>query len=120
MKDLLTKLHNDNQPLSPCLKDIYEMILDCFNTKFAQRHFPLQSIIHINDLQLMLPKRPGSPSSCQFFRIQEIDYPFYYAEFMPKIKVSTGHLQQVGSLTRISAYINACQRAHTAESILMD
>lgn len=62
IKDLMSKLYNDNQPLEPCLKDIYEMILDTFHTKFSQKHFPLQQIIHINDLQLMLPKS-GKQSS---------------------------------------------------------
>ena len=37
--DIVDKLHNKGMPLDNCQKDILEMVLNNFNTKFSQRHF---------------------------------------------------------------------------------
>jgi len=55
--------------------------------------------------------------NAQFTKCFEMSYPYYYVEYMPKKKVKMGNLQQVGSLSRITAFINACQRVKIMESL---
>ena len=98
-------------PVDPCQKDILEMILNQFSSKFTQRHFNLQQIVHVNDLKLL----KSSDYICQKFF--EIQYPYFYAEFMPKKSEKKGHMQQIGSLCRISSFVNACQRVHIMQSL---
>ena len=112
--DLLDKLHNKGSELDACQRDILQLILSQFHSKFTQRHFPLQQIIHINDLKLMAD--PKSPT-CAFHKMFEIQYPFNYIEYLPTSKLKTRHMQQIGSLSRISAYINACQRVRYAQTL---
>ena len=83
------------------------MILTNFSIKFSQKLYPCQSIIHINDLGLLLKaneeniNNQKSPSSCTLFRIQEIEFPFFYIEFQTKERIKNGNLNQIGSLLRI-------------------
>jgi spore cortex formation protein SpoVR/YcgB (stage V sporulation) len=87
--DLIEKLNNKGLPLDPCQREILEMILNQFASKFPQRHFGMQSVIHINDLKLMNNKELDA----RFSRLVEIQYPFYYVEYMPQTKIKTGHMQ---------------------------
>ena len=48
----------------------------------------MQSVIHINDLKLMNNKELDA----RFSRLVEIQYPFYYVEYMPQSKIKTGHM----------------------------
>jgi len=111
--DLVEKLNNNGKELDNCRRDILQLILDQFASKFSQRHFGLQSIIHINDLKLMNSKE----QQAQFSKLVEIKYPYYYAEYMPLTKAKIGHLQHIGSLSRITSYVNACSRVKLLQSL---
>jgi hypothetical protein len=57
------------------------MILDSFHSKFSQKFFSIQSIIHINDLHLM--KQTSFKSDQAIHKLYELCHPYYYIEYYP-------------------------------------
>ena len=92
-----------------CTKDILEMILDSFPSKFSQKYFGMQQVIHVNDLLLMkqtcLSTDPSDSSPIK--KLYEVKHPYYYIEYFPS---GSDQLQQICSLVRITSFLNACQR----------
>lgn len=64
--------------------------------------------MHVNDFKMM-------ESKATFHRVHEIRHPFYYVEFTLE---SANPLMNVGSLTRLNAFANACSRAKLSETLL--
>ena len=95
-----------------CQKDILEMILDSFHSKFAQKYFGIQSIIHLNDLHLM--RQTTFKAEEALSKLFELSHPYYYAEYYPQ---GSDHLQQICSLIRLSSYANACHRIKLYQSL---
>ena len=58
-----------------------------------------------------------STAEYKFKKFFEIQHPYYYVEVMPHNKIKGGHMHQVGSLSRINSYINACSRVAVLESL---
>lgn len=100
--------------------DILEMVLDSFTLKFSQKTYNLQQIIHINDLKLLQqPRRmqwqgEQNQRRKKVAKIFEVQHPFYYTEFEPKI---SDVVTQVGSLARITGFLNAAHRVALANSL---
>lgn len=99
------------------------MILDNFAIRFGQKSFNIQQILHVNDLQLMTKGNRGRATEQQtaaqiqprkLVKIIDFGYPFYYAEFKQR---STDKLQQIGSLCRITGYLNAVARVKVMQSL---
>ena len=96
--------------------------MDNFSMRFGQKCFDLQQIQHVNDLQLVT--RNGKQFSANFqngaqfqpkklTRILDFGYPYYYVELKQK---SSDKLQQIGSLCRITGFLNAVARVKTLQS----
>ena len=66
-----------------CQKDILEMLMDSFHTKFTQKHFSQQHVVHVNDLVLMRQTvlQPGEEG---IKRLYEIKHPYYFIEYYPR------------------------------------
>ena len=107
LSDILDKLYHKGLPMDRCQKDILEIILNQFNVKFNQKMYAKQQILHINDFKMLQGK-------ATFDRVHELHYPFYYVEFQPE---SQNQLMQIGSLTRINSFANACHRVKLHETL---
>jgi len=53
----------------------------------------------------------------EFEKMFEIEHPFYYAEFKPESALTNNQLNSISSLSRITAYSNACERIQTFNAI---
>ena len=58
--EIWEKLRNSK---SQCQKDILEMILTTFHSKFNQKHYSIQQIIHVNDLLFMKQTSLSNPDT---------------------------------------------------------
>lgn len=95
-----------------CQRDLYMMIMNTFGQKLSQKYFSLQSIIHINDLKLL--KQQFIKGDSNIVKFHELSYPYFYLEYNPP---GSTELCQIGSLTRINSFINACHRVKTLQSL---
>eukprot|EP00347_Sterkiella_histriomuscorum_P001027 403373619 len=93
-------------------QDILNMILNGFHHRFTQKYVGMHLIIHINDLALL--RQTCITNESQITKFYEISHPYYFIEYFPD---GSDPLQQVGSLYRLTAYINACNRVFLSQQM---
>lgn len=99
------------------------MLMNSFYSKFSQKFYGLQQVIHINDLLLMKQTCFNATTTTSegigerensIKRLYEIKHPYYFIEYYPK---GSDSLQQICSLVRLTSYSNACHRIKTFQAL---